>query len=167
MPLKCSNNAQCFCLTKMLKKMLAYCTKAYISYINDDRIISEALSELPESSPIPLTLRKLAKITRSKMYLFWEAIWRAQICFLLDVLDIKTQEICYLFQSRISFWRDSWSFHKVFCDKQESWYGRGWEEWGMNTGDKKTPVTPPMGFKTVCKCPSLGTIPDLSFLEKA
>ena len=23
MPLKCSNNAQCFCLTKMLEKMLA------------------------------------------------------------------------------------------------------------------------------------------------
>ena len=29
MLLKCSNNAQCFCLTKMLEKMLALCTKAY------------------------------------------------------------------------------------------------------------------------------------------
>ena len=26
---KCSNNAQCFCLTKMLEKMLASCTKAF------------------------------------------------------------------------------------------------------------------------------------------
>ena len=29
MPLKCSNNAQCFCFTKMLVKMPAKCTKAY------------------------------------------------------------------------------------------------------------------------------------------
>ena len=35
------------------------------------------------------------------MYLFWEAIWRAQICFLLDVLHIKTKEIC----SSLWFWR--------------------------------------------------------------
>ena len=55
-------------------------------------LIPEALSELPESSPIPFTLGKLAKITRSKIYLFSEAIWRAQICFLLDVLHIKTNK---------------------------------------------------------------------------
>ena len=64
----------------------------YISYVNDSRLIPEPLSELPESSPIPfmITLGKLAKITRSKIYLFSEAI----ICFLLDVLHIKTKEIC-------------------------------------------------------------------------
>ena len=38
---------------------------------------------------------------------------------------------------------------------------------GMSTGDTKTPVTPPRGFKTVRKCPALGTIPDFDFLEKA
>ena len=36
----------------------------------------------------------------------------------------------------------------------------GWEEWGMSTGDTKTPVTQPRGFKTVRKYPTLGTIPD-------
>ena len=29
MPLKCSNNSSCFCLTKKREKMFAYCTKAY------------------------------------------------------------------------------------------------------------------------------------------
>ena len=72
-----------------------------------------------------------------------------------------------LFQSRISFWEDSWSSHKVFCNKQENWFGRGWEEWGLSTGDTKTPVTPPRGFKTVHKCPILRTIPDFRFLETA
>lgn len=59
------------------------------------------ISDTIKSSPIPFTLGKLAIITRSKMYLFWEAIWRAQICFLLDVLHIKTKEIC----SSLWFWR--------------------------------------------------------------
>ena len=40
-----------------------------------------------------------------------------------------------------------------FCHKQENWFGWCWEEWGMSTGDTKTPVTPPRGFKTVRKCP--------------
>ena len=61
----------------------------YISYVNDGILIPEALSETPESSPLPFTLGKLAKITRSKMYLFWEAIGQAQICFLLDVLHFQ------------------------------------------------------------------------------
>ena len=38
MPLKCSNNAQCFCLTKMLKKMLAKCSKAYSRLIDYPRL---------------------------------------------------------------------------------------------------------------------------------
>ena len=29
---------------------------------------------------------------------------------------------------------------KYFCDEQENWFGRGWEEWGMSTGDTKTPA---------------------------
>ena len=38
----------------------------------------------------------------------------------------------------------------------------------MSTRDKKTgPVIPPRGFKTVRKRLSLGTIPDVSFLDKA
>ena len=37
MPLKCSNNAQWFCLTKMLEKMLAQCTKAYLLIIEASR----------------------------------------------------------------------------------------------------------------------------------
>ena len=64
----------------------------YLARKRKQSLIPEALSELPESSPIPFTLGKLAKITRSKIYLFSEAIWRAQICFLLDVLHIKTNK---------------------------------------------------------------------------
>ena len=48
MPLKCSSNAQCFCLSKMLEKMLAYCSKAYTGLLPAGSLCSSALARVTQ-----------------------------------------------------------------------------------------------------------------------